>query len=88
MFGMKTLSTVITERGQVSIPAAIRKRLNLTPGMRITWSLNSENQCVIKPVISARVVGAKAMLGFASTFNDNSKSSDEWLSELREGENS
>lgn len=31
------METVITERGQTVIPAAIRKRYNLTRGSRLAW---------------------------------------------------
>ncbi|NLF84641.1 MAG: AbrB/MazE/SpoVT family DNA-binding domain-containing protein, partial [Lentisphaerae bacterium] len=30
--GMKTLATLVTERGQVSIPAEIRKKMKLQAG--------------------------------------------------------
>lgn len=34
--------TVITERGQISVPAAIRKRFHLKPGMGMMWIVRDE----------------------------------------------
>ncbi|MBI4212378.1 MAG: AbrB/MazE/SpoVT family DNA-binding domain-containing protein [Deltaproteobacteria bacterium] len=31
------MSTTITERGQISIPASIRQKYHLTPGMEMEW---------------------------------------------------
>ncbi len=31
------MQTIVTERGQISIPAAIRQRFNLKPGTSIEW---------------------------------------------------
>lgn len=31
------MQTTISERGQISIPAAIRQKFNLKPGMGIEW---------------------------------------------------
>jgi len=42
---MNTLMTVITERGQTSIPAQIRKQLNLKPGQKLRWQKVADNEC-------------------------------------------
>ena len=39
---MKTLVTTVTERGQVSIPAEIRARLQIHPGTRVEWVLDRD----------------------------------------------
>lgn len=31
------MQTVVTERGQISIPASLRKRYHLTPGCGVEW---------------------------------------------------
>jgi len=36
--------TVITERGQTSIPAQIRKQLNLKPGQKLRWQKVADNE--------------------------------------------
>lgn len=84
---MKTLATVVTERGQVSIPAEIRKQMKLLSGQRIVWELTSPTECKITLPPAKRPHGAVAMLGFASTFRRARRTKD-WMAELREGEKS
>ena len=36
------MQTTVTERGQISIPAAIRKHYHLKPGMGIEWLVTDE----------------------------------------------
>ncbi len=36
------MQTIVTERGQISIPSPIRKRFHLTPGTGIEWLETSE----------------------------------------------
>ena len=84
--GMKTLATLIGQRGQVSIPAEVREQLNLTPGMRVVWTVDDAQTCTVTVAPVRKPCGARAMLGFASTFGNNAKTTDEWLTELRAGE--
>jgi len=84
---MKTLITVVTERGQTSIPAKIRKQLNLKPGQKLRWQKVGDNECRVFHDCSADTPGPIAMLGYARKFNpQDTRSSDEWMGELREGE--
>jgi AbrB family looped-hinge helix DNA binding protein len=83
--GMKTLATIVTERGQVSIPAEIRKKMKLQAGQRILWELASNGGCRITPAPARRPQGARAMLGYASTFR-RARRTREWMGEFREGE--
>ncbi|MDD2600870.1 MAG: AbrB/MazE/SpoVT family DNA-binding domain-containing protein [Kiritimatiellae bacterium] len=82
---MKTLVTTVTERGQISIPAEIRRRMNLTSGQCILWEMASPTECRIRPQTKPQPVGAKAMLGYAANFRPT-KRTDEWMKELRQGE--
>lgn len=77
--------TVVTERGQVSIPAPLRRGLDLAPGRRLRWeeAAPGELRVVILPDAPPR--GATAMRGFARRFRETRRS-DEWMRELREGE--
>ena len=84
---MKTLETVITERGQVSVPAEIRKRMHLATGKRVLWEMTSPTECKISAVADRHCPGAVAMLGFASTFRSTRRTKS-WMAELREGEKS
>lgn len=36
------MQTTVTERGQISIPAALRKSLHLTPGTVVEWIETTE----------------------------------------------
>ncbi len=36
------MQTTVTERGQISIPAPIRKKLRLTPGCGVEWLETAE----------------------------------------------
>ena len=52
---MQTLSTLVQEKGQVTIPFEIRKKLNLKKGDRVVF-VETENGVVIQPaelVVSA-----------------------------------
>ncbi|MDD2601137.1 MAG: AbrB/MazE/SpoVT family DNA-binding domain-containing protein [Kiritimatiellae bacterium] len=82
---MKTLVTTVTERGQISIPAEIRRRMNLTSGQCILREMASPTKCRIRPQTTRQPVGAKAMLGYAANFCAT-KHTDEWMKELRQGE--
>ena len=78
--------TTITERGQVSIPATIRKALNLKPGQKLRWEQVSDYECRVF-YESTEAPGPMGMVGYARKFNpDDSRSTDEWMKELREGE--
>ncbi len=84
---MHTQTTVVTERGQVSIPAAIRRELNLKPGQKLVWEKLSDRECLIRIPQKKKPLGAKAMLGFAARFRgEKGRPTDEIMAELREGE--
>lgn len=83
---MKTLVTKVTERGQVSIPASIREAMELKPGTCLLWNRGQDCcTCMITIVRKRERKGAKAMLGYASTFREP-RTTAEWMKELREGE--
>ena len=85
MTRVKTMATTVTERGQVSIPATVRKRLNLIPGQRVTWEPISDHECRMKVAPESPILGAKAMLGYAAKFRRVRRTS-EWMDEIRQGE--
>ncbi len=83
---MKTLVTTLTERGQTSVPSAIRQKLHLKPGQHLTWQAVTDHECrVIVQEANHKPRGAKAMLGYGKRFGPQ-KSTAEWMKELREGE--
>ena len=83
---MKTLVTKVTERGQVSIPASIRESMQMTPGTTLLWNCGPDRYtCVVTIVRKPARKGARAMLGYASTFR-KPRTTAEWMDELRDGE--
>ena len=82
---MNTTITTLTERGQISIPAEIRKRMGLEPGQRLEWEVVSEQECRVRLSVGRRVAGAEAMRGFARQFRPVRLTS-AWMAELREGD--
>ena len=82
---MKKLETVLTERGQISIPAQVRKHMRLAPGARLQWQELSEHECRLIVQRSEPGPGAHAMLGYARRFR-KIRPTAEWMRELRAGE--
>lgn len=82
---MKTLATVITERGQVSIPSEIRRQLHLRSGQRVMWEVLTDHACKMVIVTEPHASGAEAMLGYAAKFR-KPKRTQEWMTELRQGD--
>ena len=69
----------MSERGQVSVPIAIRNALGLTPSSRIAWTLVTETgTATLSPVRAPRKGGAQAALGFAARFRKTRRTAD-WL---------
>jgi AbrB family looped-hinge helix DNA binding protein len=77
--------SVITERGQVSIPAQLRKELALAKGQRLLWEKTGEHEIRVTVLPEPEPRGAMAMLGFAKRFRPTRQTKD-WMDELREGE--
>lgn len=82
---MNPLETMLTERGQTSIPAKVRRHMHLTSGTRLRWEELSGNECRVIVQRPQAGPGARAMLGYAASFR-KTRSTREWLRELREGE--
>jgi len=81
------LTTVVTERGQVSIPAPIRKELGLKTGQPLVWEKISDRECLVKVQRKKKPVGAMATLGFAARFRgEKGRRTARVMAELREGE--
>lgn len=43
-------TTTITQKGQATIPAPIRKKLGIKPNSRVVFELKSDNEASIKPI--------------------------------------
>ena len=77
--------SVVTDRGQVSIPARLRKELSLVKGQRLLWEKTGEHEIRVTILPEPEPQGALAMLGFAKRFRKTRQTQD-WMEELREGE--
>lgn len=77
--------SVVTERGQVSIPAQLRKELSLEKGQQLLWEKTGEHEIRVTVLPERKPRGAVAMLGFAKRFRQTRRTED-WMAELREGE--
>jgi AbrB family looped-hinge helix DNA binding protein len=76
----------LTERGQVSFPAVIRRQLRLKPGQRLRWEAVSANEVRVIVEPEERVNLEKA-LGYGARLRGGAaRTTAEWMRELREGE--
>jgi AbrB family looped-hinge helix DNA binding protein len=81
------VKTTITERGQISIPSALRHELHLTAGQTVLWEKVSDTECRLliqtKQAINANPAAA---IGFAQRKGLPVRTTADWMHFLREGE--
>ncbi len=81
------MKTTITERGQISIPAELRREMHLAPGQTVIWEKVSATECRVivspSPKVKADPVAA---LNFAKEHGLETMPTGEWMEILREGE--
>ena len=76
----------LTERGQISVPAALRKAMNLQPGQRLKFAAVSDHEFRVFTENDAPA-GPSAMLGYARKLRTGpGRRTSDWMKELREGE--
>ena len=77
--------STLTERGQVSLPAALRRALRLRPGQKLRFEAISDHEF---RVFTQRemVSGPLSVLGYARRLRPNPRRTKDWMRELREGE--
>jgi AbrB family looped-hinge helix DNA binding protein len=81
------VKATITERGQVSIPAELRREMHLKPGQVILWEKVSATECRVIVAGSPKVKpDPVAALNFAKEHGLETMRTDEWMKILREGE--
>ena len=90
------MNAVLSEDGQLTIPKELREQLGLKPGSVLELQ-NQAGTLVAWKKAAPDVfekwrgrgklpTGAMAMLGFARRFRPESRSTAEWMADLREGE--
>jgi len=78
--------STLTERGQISVPATLRKTMGLRPGQRFKWERISDREFRVIVALEAPI-GPRAMLGYARKIRKGpSRRSNDWMRELRAGE--
>lgn len=78
--------STLTERGQISIPASLRKAMNLRPGQRLKFTRVSDLEFRVFNQNDAPP-GPMAMLGYARRLRTGpARRTSDWMRELREGE--
>lgn len=78
--------TVVTERGQVSVPASLRKAMGLHPGLKLHWEQVSEREILVS-LPEENPAGPLAVLGYGRSIRrDPPRPTADWMRELREGE--
>ncbi|HEY0791298.1 MAG TPA: AbrB/MazE/SpoVT family DNA-binding domain-containing protein [Chthoniobacterales bacterium] len=81
------MKTTITERGQVSIPAALRRDMHLEAGQMVVWEQLSATECRLIIEKPRKVTPDPfAAIGFAQRHGMPAATTEEWLKILREGE--
>jgi len=87
MAGRSDATTVVTERGQVSVPAALRKSMNLHRGKKLRWEQVSERECRVF-VEAETSPSPLAALGMGPRLRGDSmaRPTAEWMREIRDGE--
>lgn len=82
---MAKMLTTLTERGQVSMPSAIRRQMGLRPGQPLLWKRISDNEV---RVTVPHGVPRESMRGFIRKLHKKAVplTTAGWMKILREGE--
>ena len=78
--------TILTKRGQISVPAHLRHDLGLKQGQRFLWEKVGEHELRLRLLEEPGAKGATQMLGFARRFRSERRSTADWMRELRAGD--
>lgn len=79
-------NSTLTERGQVSVPAALRKSMKLRPGQKLVWLRISDREMRVS-VETQAVPGPLGVLGYARKLRGGAaRRTARWMQELRAGE--
>jgi AbrB family looped-hinge helix DNA binding protein len=78
--------STLTERGQISVPAALRKAMNLRPGQRFRFEPVSDHE--FRVIAENKTPpGPMSVLGYARKLRSGpARRTQDWMRELREGD--
>ncbi len=83
---MEKNASTLTERGQVSLPAGIRKEMGLRPGQVIRWEKVTANEGRFF-VEKEKPAGLRSVLGYGrKIWGEKVRRTSDWMKELRDGE--
>lgn len=78
--------STLTERGQVSVPAELRKSMRLHTGQRFKWQCISHREMRVV-VEEEKPPGPLNVLGYARKLRPETlRTTEQWMRELRDGE--
>lgn len=81
--------STLTERGQVSMPAVVRRQLGIQPGQSLIWKAVSEDECRVRVVRRSLGKERNSMRGFIRDLQkDGPTTTAEWMALLRAGDES
>lgn len=86
---MKDELTTLTERGQVSVPASIRRAMAMAPGQELVWRKVSEDEVRVQVLRQKKARSAKSVIGAAKNLHEARgwpTRTDDWMRVLREAE--
>lgn len=75
----ETFSAAISERGQVVIPIALRKRVGLATGDELVWWVNAQGHLEAEPARAVRARAHKVLLAEARAIAE--ETADQWPDE-------
>lgn len=85
MINYSMSESTLSERGQISVPAKLRRQMNLRTGQRFFWERISDRE--LRVVIETNdKPDVMAALGYARKLGRVPRSTADWMKELREGE--
>ncbi len=79
----------LTERGQVSVPASIRRAMGLQPGQELSWRKLSEDEVRVQVLRRKKSRNPTSVIGAGKKVHQARgwpTRTDAWLKVLREGE--
>ena len=78
--------STLTERGQISVPSALRKAMKLRPGQSFSWHRISDREMRVS-VEAPPTTGPLSVLGYAKKIHGKAgRCTAAWMRELRAGE--